>query len=142
VPNWSISRDDKVKLIKCQNHHHHGGVFDMWTKWARPQAKWAKGSAGRPNSSTGWPGFEVVQSQPWLPRLYMRRRSLSRWRKSVQAAPPNQSTTWHGRPTITWRQTHLSKSVEAPFTHINTPHMVKFEVPHSTCSSPLVNVPI
>jgi hypothetical protein len=31
VPNWSISRDDKVKLTKYQNHHHHGGVFDTWT---------------------------------------------------------------------------------------------------------------
>jgi hypothetical protein len=23
--------------------HHHGGVFDTWTKWAKPQAKWAHG---------------------------------------------------------------------------------------------------
>jgi hypothetical protein len=33
--------DYKVKLTKCQNEHHHRGVFDMWTKWAKPQAKWA-----------------------------------------------------------------------------------------------------
>jgi hypothetical protein len=46
VLNWSISRDDKVKLTKCQNHHHHGGVFDRWTKWVRPQAERAR--AGRP----------------------------------------------------------------------------------------------
>jgi hypothetical protein len=39
--------DDKVKLTKCQNRHHHGGVFDKWTKWARPQAEWARGSAGQ-----------------------------------------------------------------------------------------------
>jgi hypothetical protein len=44
VTNWSISRDDKVKLIKYQNHHHHMGVFDTWTKWARPQTEWAQGS--------------------------------------------------------------------------------------------------
>jgi hypothetical protein len=30
-----------VKLTKCQNHYHHVGVFDMWTKWARPLAEWA-----------------------------------------------------------------------------------------------------
>jgi hypothetical protein len=35
-----------VKLTKCQNHHHHGGVFDMSTKWARPQAMWAQGPDG------------------------------------------------------------------------------------------------
>jgi hypothetical protein len=46
--------DYKVKLTKCQNEHHHGGVFDTWTKWAKPQAKWAQGPAGRP-------GFESVQ---------------------------------------------------------------------------------
>jgi hypothetical protein len=28
--------DDKVKLIECQNHHHHKGVFDMQTEWAKP----------------------------------------------------------------------------------------------------------
>jgi hypothetical protein len=27
--------DNKVKLTKCQNHHHHGGVFDTWTKWGQ-----------------------------------------------------------------------------------------------------------
>jgi hypothetical protein len=32
--------DDKVKLTKCQNHHHHGGVFD--TQPAR------QGPTGRP----------------------------------------------------------------------------------------------
>jgi hypothetical protein len=25
-----------MKLTKCQNHHHHEGVFDMWTEWAKP----------------------------------------------------------------------------------------------------------
>jgi hypothetical protein len=44
----------------------------------------------------------------------------SQWSESVVAAPP-------GRPVTTWHQTDLSKSVK-----VNTPH--------STCSSPLVNV--
>jgi hypothetical protein len=99
--------DDDVKLTKCQNHDHHRGVFDMWTKWTRPQDEWAQGPVG-------WPGFEAVRSEPWLPHIYMRRRSPSRRRKSVEATPP-------GRPTTTWRQTDLSKSVEVPFTPINTP---------------------
>jgi hypothetical protein len=39
--------DDKVKLTKCQNHHHRGGVFDTCTMWTRPQAEWAQGPAGQ-----------------------------------------------------------------------------------------------
>jgi hypothetical protein len=39
--------DYKVKLPKCQNEHHYGGAFDMWTKWAKPQAKWAQGPASQ-----------------------------------------------------------------------------------------------
>ncbi len=39
-------RDDKVKLTKYQIHHHHGGVFGTWTKWAKRQAKRAQGLAG------------------------------------------------------------------------------------------------
>jgi hypothetical protein len=49
-----------VKLTKCHNHHRHVGVFDMWTKWARPQAEWTQGFVGRPNSLAGRPGFEAV----------------------------------------------------------------------------------
>jgi hypothetical protein len=43
--------DYKVKLAKCQNEHHHEGVFDTW---AKPQAKWAQEPTGRP-------GFESAQ---------------------------------------------------------------------------------
>jgi hypothetical protein len=46
VLNWSISRDEKVKLTKCQNHHHHGGVFDTWTEWVKPQIEKAQGPVG------------------------------------------------------------------------------------------------
>jgi hypothetical protein len=45
--------DYKVKLNKYQNEHHHGGVFDMRTKWAKPQAKWAQGPAGSGLSRLG-----------------------------------------------------------------------------------------
>jgi hypothetical protein len=45
-----------------------------------------------------------------------------------------------GRPATTWTQTDLSKSVEVPFTPINTPLTVKVDTPHSFCSFPLVKV--
>jgi hypothetical protein len=45
--------DYKVKMTKCQNEHNHGGVLDMWTKWAKPQAKWDQGPGGLPNSPAG-----------------------------------------------------------------------------------------
>jgi hypothetical protein len=41
------------------------------------------------------------------------------------------------RPATTWCQTNLSKSVEVPFTPINTPIMMKVDTPHSFGSSPL-----
>jgi hypothetical protein len=58
----------------------------------------------------------------------------------VEAAPPGRLATWLGNPTTTWHQTDLSKSVEVPFTLINTSLMVKVDTPQSTCSSPLVKV--
>jgi hypothetical protein len=48
--------DYKIKLTKYKNEHHHRGVFDTWTKWAKPQAKWAQGSAGRPGLELARPG--------------------------------------------------------------------------------------
>jgi hypothetical protein len=63
--------DYKVIFTICQNEHHHGGVFDTWTKWAKPQAKWAQGPAGRPNSLAGRPGFESAQPGTWLTCLYV-----------------------------------------------------------------------
>jgi hypothetical protein len=47
--------------------------------------------------------------------------------KSVDAAPLGRPAMWLGRPTTTWRQTDHSKSLEVPFTPINTPVMVKVE---------------
>jgi hypothetical protein len=86
----------------------------MWTKWARPQAEWAKGPAGQL-------GFEVVRLEPWLPRVYMRRKSPSRWRKLVEAITPGRSAMWLGRTATTWLQTDLSKLMEVLFARINTP---------------------
>jgi hypothetical protein len=60
----------------------------------------------------------------------------------VEADPPGQPAMWLGYPASTWLQTDPSKSMEVPFTPINTPLMVKVDTPHSFCSSPLVKVPV
>jgi hypothetical protein len=62
--------------------------------------------------------------------------------ESVEVAPPGRLAMWLGRLATTWCQTDLSKSVEVPFTRINTALMVKVDTPHSFCSSPLVKVPV
>jgi hypothetical protein len=41
--------------------------------------------------------------------------------ESVETAPPDWLATLLGRPTTTWHQTNIFKSVEVPFTPINTP---------------------
>jgi hypothetical protein len=63
--------DYKVKLTKCQNEHHHGVLFDMWTKWAKPQDKWAKGPPGWPKSLADRLGFESAQPETLLTHLYI-----------------------------------------------------------------------
>jgi hypothetical protein len=45
--------------------------------------------------------------------------------KLVEATLPGRLATWLGRPATTWHQTDLSKSVEVPFTPINTTLTVK-----------------
>jgi hypothetical protein len=124
VLNWSISRDDKVKLTKCQNHHHHLGVFDTWTEWVKPQAERAQGPTGRQYSLAGRPCFMSVWPIDWRTRVYMRSRRPRRWRKLVEAAPP-------GRPVTTWCQTDFSKSGELPHNPINTPPTMEMRT-HTT----------
>jgi hypothetical protein len=121
VLNWSISRDDNVKLTKCQNHHHHGGVFDKWTEWVIPQAERPQGLTGQPYSLAGRPCFMSVWPVASRTCVYTRSRRPWRWRKSVGTAPPGRPTTWLGRLATTWHQTDLSKSVELPHGPINTP---------------------
>jgi hypothetical protein len=76
---------------------------------------------GRVGPGAGWPRFEAVRPEPGLPCDHMRRRSPSQWRKAVEATPPGRPAMWLGRSATTWCQTDLSKSVEVPFTPINTP---------------------
>jgi hypothetical protein len=56
--------------------------------------------------------------------------------ESVEAAPPGRLDTWLSRPATTWCQTNLSKSVEVPFTPINTPLTVKVETHTHTLEIP------
>jgi hypothetical protein len=117
VLNWFILRDDKVKLTKCQNHHHHGGIFDTWSEWVKPQIERAQGLA----SLAGWPCFMSVWPASSRTRVYMRSRRPRRWRKSMEATPPSRPDTCLGRPATTCCQTNLCKSVELPHGPINTP---------------------
>jgi hypothetical protein len=130
VLNWSISRDDKVKLIKYQNHHHHRGVFDTWIEWVKPQAKRTQELAVRPNSLANWPCFMLVWPEASRTRVYTGSRRPRRWRKSVEAAPLSWSDTWLGRPATTWWQTDFSKSVELPHDPINTSYGGNEETHH------------
>jgi hypothetical protein len=72
--------DYKVKLTKCQNEHHQGGVSDTWTKWAQGPA--------------GQPGFESAQPGTWLTRLYVGSQGRIRGLKAVEAERSGQPTTW------------------------------------------------
>jgi hypothetical protein len=93
--------DYKVKLIKCQNEHHHVGVFDTWTKWAKSQAKWAQGSAGRPNYLAGQPRFESAWTGTWLTHLYVGSQGRIRGLKVVVAERSGRQATWMaGQPSI------------------------------------------
>jgi hypothetical protein len=60
----------------------------------------------------------------------------------VEVTPPGWPATWIGHPTSTWLHTDLSKSVEVPFTPINTLLTVKVNTPLSFYSSPLVKVSV
>jgi hypothetical protein len=86
--------DYKVKLTKCQKEHQHRGVFDMWTKWAKPQAKWAQGPAGRPNYLVGRPGFESAQLETWLTRLYVGSQGRIQGLKAVEAERSGRPSMW------------------------------------------------
>jgi hypothetical protein len=79
--------DYKVKLTKSQNEHHHMGVFDTWTRWAKPHAMWALGPAGRL-------GFESARPRALLIRLYVGSQGRIRGLKAVEAKRSGRPTTW------------------------------------------------
>jgi hypothetical protein len=116
-----------VKLTKCQNEHHHGGVFDTWTKWAKPQAKWAQGSAGRPNSLADRPGFELARPRTWLTHLYVGSQGRIHGLKAVEA----------GRPFAPSRPCQVGG--DSPYPYISPP-TAEESTTHTTCSSPPVKV--
>jgi hypothetical protein len=51
-------------------------------------------------------------------------------------------TMWLGQPANTWCVTDLIKSVTPLWTPINITVPMEFKTPHSTCSFPLVKVPV
>jgi hypothetical protein len=133
-----------VKLTKCQNHHHHGGVFDTWTEWVKPQAKRAQGPTGRPNSLAGRPGLKSVRPVASWTRVYSRRGRPRQWRKVVEAIPLNRPATWLAWPAANSQVTTSIKSVELPHGPINTPSMeIRTHTPlhgNSTCKTLILSV--
>jgi hypothetical protein len=125
--------DYKVKLTKCQIEHYHGGVFDMWTKWAKPQAKLAQGPAGRP-------GFESTQHGIWLTRLYIGSEGRIRGLKAVEAERSDQPALWMADRLSICSKPTLLESVETPLCPYIRPPMAEDSTTHSTCSSPLVKI--
>jgi hypothetical protein len=86
--------DYKVKLTKCQNDHHHGGAYDMWTKWAQ-------GPAGGPNPLVNRPGFESVRPKSWFTRLYVSSQGRIQGLKVVEDERSGRPATWMvSRPSI------------------------------------------
>jgi hypothetical protein len=60
VLSWSISRDDKVKLINVKIISTTEVYVTRRPSVARPKAKRAQGPADRPNPLAGQPIFESV----------------------------------------------------------------------------------
>jgi hypothetical protein len=60
--------------------------------------------------------------------------------ESVEADAPGRPAMWLGCPATSYCKNELSKSVEVPFTTINTPLTVIVDTTHSFCSYPLVKV--
>jgi hypothetical protein len=133
--------DYKVKLMKCQNEYHHGDVFDMWTKWAKPQAKCAQRSAGWPNTLVGWLGLESSREKTSLTHLYVGSQGRIRGLKVVELErsgwPAGHVDGW---PAVHLLQTDIAKLVETYLYPYIRPPMAKDSTSHSTCSSPLVKV--
>jgi hypothetical protein len=129
-----------VRLTKCQIIITTGVYFRHGPSGSDP---WPSGQRGRPASPTpwpaGWPGFEVIQIKPWLPRVYTKRRSPSWWRP-LHSAPDHVAwlTGHHLAPN---RPLQVSGGSIHPYKY-PPPPTVKVEAPQSTCSSPLVKVPV
>jgi hypothetical protein len=86
--------DYKVASTKCQHEHHYGGVFDTWTKLAKPWAKWAQGPIGRPNTLADQPGYESARPRTWLTHLYVGSHGRILVLKVVEAERSGRPTTW------------------------------------------------
>jgi hypothetical protein len=117
--------DYKVKLTKCKNEKHHGGVFDTLTKWAKPRPT---GPKGRPASPTPWPGD---QSLSWLgPTLDTSLRRFTRKDLRLEGGGGQEESSAgqvDGRSAVHLLQTNLAKLVETPLCLYISPLRLKTE---------------
>jgi hypothetical protein len=137
VPNWSISMDDKVKLTKCQNHHHHGVYL---TCGPTRQDLRPSGQRGQLAGPTPRP---VGQGLRWFILSLGCHASTRGGEAWVGGGCSTQSADQ-----LAWPAGHHLASNRppqvggGPIHHYKYPLAVKVKIPHSTCSSPLVKVPV
>jgi hypothetical protein len=95
--------------------------------------------------ASGWPADPTLQPLGLVSlavTLSKRRWNGTRDLESVEVMLDGRPATWLGQPANTWRITDLIKSVTTPGTPINTSLPMEFNTTHSSCSSPLVKVPV
>jgi hypothetical protein len=96
--------------------------------WTADQTPWLAGRTLQP--LTGWLHRHALQETVTRNLKLEVSGSRTRWQPGHMARPASQHM----------RVTDLIKSVTPPWTPINTPLLLEFKIPHSTCSSPLVKV--
>jgi hypothetical protein len=134
VPNYSISRNYKemwnsTKISVTPGMH--------LTQGGRVQRPLTCGPSGWPTSKTPWSVNPTLQP----PVSFLGGDTLQEvveWNRGLESV----EAALHGWPANTWRIIDLIKLVIALGTPINTPLPMEFRAPHSTCSSPLVKVPV
>jgi hypothetical protein len=140
-------------FIWFQEHMYQIGAFQGMIKWSWPNVKiiittrvyLTRGPSGpdpKPSGPRGRPARVWGGSTRALVSMRLHKEEKAESVKNVGGGRSTWPATWVGRPATTWCQTDLSMSVEVPFTPINTPLMVKVKKSYSTCSSPLVKVPV
>jgi hypothetical protein len=133
VPNWSISRNYKNTWNSIKNSVTTRMFVTHRPRRAKPQDKGAQGPAGQ---TLSW--FRL-RLGGYVHTSVQRRILCLRVGGTREEWP-----TGHvdGRPTVHHLQTNLIKSVEAPlYPYIRIP-TVEFTHTLSSCSSPLVKVPV
>jgi hypothetical protein len=130
VPNWSISRNYKenwnsTKIsVTLRIHLTRGGSV---------QRPLTSGPRGWPAGQAHFSASHGLASWACSPGGGNKESKAGSWWKLDLVAALQANT---------WCVTDLIRSVTPPWTPINTPLLIEFRTPHSTCSSPLLKVSV